>query len=100
MLAEQYPRKDEGVAAAWIAFKALKNSGVYPGNTFVLPILVAWRASPQWMDDGGRYIPSFSKWIREKRWEAGPPEDPQEKLNRQLNDLAAMAEMKKAGVRQ
>jgi hypothetical protein len=93
-LAEQYPRKDEGLAAAWIAFKACKAAHAYPGNPIVLPILVQWRVSPQWTDDGGRFVPNFSRWIRERRWEAGPPEDEAAKVVRQMQDLKAMRGIK------
>lgn len=96
-LAEQYPRKDEGLAAAWMAFKAAKAAHAYPGNPIVLPILVAWRVSPQWTDDSGRFIPSFSRWIRERRWEAGPPEDEAAKVAKQVSDMRALREIKKAG---
>lgn len=99
-LAEQYPRKDEGLAAAWIAFKGAKAAHAYPGNPIVLPILVAWRVSPQWTDDGGRFVPSFSRWIRERRWEAGPPEDEVAKVAKQVADMRAVAESKKVRVRQ
>jgi len=99
-LAEQYPRKDEGLAAAWIAFKGAKAAHAYPGNPIVLPILVAWRVSPQWTDDGGRFVPAFSRWIRERRWEAGPPEDEVAKVAKQVADMRAVAESKKVRVRQ
>jgi hypothetical protein len=99
-LAEQYPRKDEGLAAAWIAFKGAKAAHTYPGNPIVLPILVAWRVSPQWTDDGGRFVPAFSRWIRERRWEAGPPEDEVAKVAKQVADMRAVAESKKVRVRQ
>lgn len=96
-LADQYPRKDEGLAAAWIAFKACKAAHAYPGNPIVLPILVQWRVSPQWTDDNGRFVPNFSKWIRERRWEAGPPEDEAAKVAKQVADMRAIRDMKKAG---
>lgn len=96
-LADQYPRKDEGLAAAWIAFKACKAAHAYPGNPIVLPILVQWRISPQWTDDGGRFVPNFSRWIRERRWEAGPPEDEKAKVAKQVADMMAIRDMKKAG---
>lgn len=96
-LADQYPRKDEGLAAAWIAFKQCKAAHAYPGNPIVLPILVAWRVSPQWTDDSGRFIPSFSRWVRERRWEAGPPEDEAAKVAKQVSDMRALREIKKAG---
>lgn len=93
-LAEQYPRKDEGLAAAWIAFKQAKSVHAYPGNPIVLPILVAWRVSSQWTDDNGRFVPAFSRWIRERRWEAGPPEDETAKIVKQMHDIKAMRGLK------
>lgn len=96
-LADQYPRKDEGLAAAWIAFKHCKAAHAYPGNPIVLPILVQWRVSTQWTDDGGRFVPAFSRWIRERRWEAGPPEDEAAKVAKQVADMRAIRDMKKAG---
>ena len=35
--------------------------------------LEAWRRSDRWTEDGGRYIPSAAKWLRDRRWEITPP---------------------------
>jgi hypothetical protein len=90
---DQYPRK-EAKGAAWIAFKAAKAAHAYPGNPIALPLICQWRASPQWTDDGGRYVPKLSNWIRDRRWDDGPPEDETAKVVRQMRDLKAMQGVK------
>ena len=90
---DQYPRK-EAKGAAWIAFKAAKAAHAYPGNPIALPLICQWRASPQWTDDGGRFVPKLSNWIRDRRWDDGPPEDETAKVVRQMRDLKAMQGVK------
>ena len=90
---DQYPRK-EAKGAAWIAFKQAKAAHAYPGNPIALPLICQWRASPQWTDDGGRFVPKLSNWIRDRRWDDGPPEDEAAKVVRQMQDLKAMRGMK------
>lgn len=92
---DQYPRK-EGKGAAWQAFKNAKAAHQYPGNPIVLPMVVAWRASPAWQEEGGRFVPMLSKWLRERRWDDGPPEDEAAKLAKQLADLQALEDEKQA----
>lgn len=34
---------------------------------------LAWQVSqPQWTKDGGQYIPHFSTWLNQERWEDEP----------------------------
>lgn len=56
---------------AWNAWKSLN-----PGADTVSEIMngmEAWKKSERWSDDGGRYIPSAAKWLRDRRWEISPP---------------------------
>lgn len=66
---EDYPKKlDRG--DAWEAWKALN-----PDAETVQAIragLDAWKRSGEWLDDGGRFIPSAAKWLTKRRWECTP----------------------------
>lgn len=67
---EDYPNK-AGRDDAWEAWKSLN-----PDADTVRAIkagLDAWKKSGQWLDDGGRYVPSAAKWLRDRRWEIAPP---------------------------
>lgn len=67
---EDYPNKADR-DDAWEAWKALN-----PDGETVRAIksgLDAWKQSGQWLDDGGRFIPSAAKWLSKRRWECAPP---------------------------
>ena len=67
---DKYPNKINR-EDAWTAWKILN-----PDSVAVLSImdgLEAWRRSDRWTEDGGRYIPSAAKWLRDRRWEITPP---------------------------
>lgn len=67
---DKYPNKINR-EDAWNAWKNLN-----PDSVTVLAImdgLEAWRRSDRWTEDGGRYIPSAAKWLRDRRWELTPP---------------------------
>lgn len=67
---DNYPNKINR-EEAWNAWKILN-----PDSVTVLSImggLEAWRRSDRWKEDGGRYIPSAAKWLRDRRWEITPP---------------------------
>lgn len=59
---EAYPRK-EGKAKAEEVFSKI----TIPMDT-LLNAVEAHKCSPQWMLDGGRFIPHASRWLEEKRW--------------------------------
>lgn len=67
---DDYPNKaDRG--DAWDAWRTLN-----PDAETVQAIragLEGWKQSGQWLDDGGRFIPSAAKWLSKRRWEAVPP---------------------------
>ena len=66
---EAYPNKINR-EDAWNAWKVLK-----PGADTVVEImngLEAWKKSERWTEDGGRYIPSASKFILDRRWKFAP----------------------------
>ena len=61
-----YPRK-EGKAIALKAWKKLKaDNGLFQTIDKALQLQ---RASPQWVKDGGKYIPHASTWLNGRRWE-------------------------------
>ena len=63
---EVYPRK-VGKGAARKAFAKIKPSEELLKRMVVA--VVAQSKSTAWMDEGGRYIPSPSRWLNEERWE-------------------------------
>ena len=66
---EDYPNKTDR-DDAWEAWKQLN-----PDAQTVQAIkagLSAWKRSGQWLDDGGRFIPSAAKWLSKRRWECPP----------------------------
>lgn len=67
---EAYPNKINR-EDAWIAWKSLN-----PGADTVREIMngmEAWKKSDRWTEEGGRYVPSAAKWLRDRRWEITPP---------------------------
>lgn len=67
---ESYPNKINR-EDAWNAWKILNpDSGTARS---VMDGLEAWKRSDHWTEDGGRYIPSADKWLRDRRWEITPP---------------------------
>lgn len=67
---EAYPNKINR-EDAWNAWKSLNpDSGTARA---VMDGLEAWKKSERWAEDGGRYIPSAAKWLRDRRWEITPP---------------------------
>ena len=77
---------------AWEAWKALN-----PDADTVRDIMAGlnvWKRSGQWLDDGGRYIPSAAKWLTKRRWEC-PPTAPATAQGRQLDEdeIAAIQRM-------
>ena len=67
---DKYPNKINR-EDAWTAWKSLNPDS---GNVqSIMGGLEAWRRSDRWTEDGGRYIPSAAKWLRDRRWEITPP---------------------------
>lgn len=65
-----YPRK-ENKQKALAAFLKL-----HPDETTLAAMLAAierQKASDQWQEDGGRYIPHPTTWLNGRRWEDEPP---------------------------
>ena len=67
---EDYPAKINR-EEAWETWKAIKPDAQTVGR--IKAGLEAWKRSPQWTEDGGRYIPSAAKWLKDRRWEVLPP---------------------------
>lgn len=67
---ESYPNKINR-EDAWNAWKSLNPDS---GNVqSIMDGLESWKRSDRWTEDGGRYIPSAAKWLRDRRWEITPP---------------------------
>ena len=67
---EDYPAKINR-EEAWETWKAITPDAQTVGR--IKAGLEAWKRSPQWTEDGGRYIPSAAKWLKDRRWEVMPP---------------------------
>lgn len=67
---EDYPAKINR-EEAWETWKAINPDAQTVGR--IKAGLEAWKRSPQWTEDGGRYIPSAAKWLKDRRWEVMPP---------------------------
>lgn len=67
---EDYPAKINR-EEAWEMWKAINPDAQTVGR--IKAGLEAWKRSPQWTEDGGRYIPSAAKWLKDRRWEVMPP---------------------------
>ena len=67
---EDYPAKINR-EESWETWKAINPDAQTVGR--IKAGLEAWKRSPQWTEDGGRYIPSAAKWLKDRRWEVIPP---------------------------
>lgn len=67
---EDYPAKINR-EEAWEMWKAINPDAQTVGR--IKAGLEAWKRSPRWTEDGGRYIPSAAKWLKDRRWEVMPP---------------------------
>lgn len=67
---EDYPAKINR-EEAWETWKVINPDVQTVGR--IKAGLEAWKRSPQWTEDGGRYIPSAAKWLKDRRWEVLPP---------------------------
>lgn len=67
---EDYPAKINR-EEAWETWKAITPDAQTVGR--IKAGLEAWKRSQQWTEDGGRYIPSAAKWLKDRRWEVMPP---------------------------
>ena len=87
----QYPRK-EGKAKAEAAWRRLKPSEATRAD--IMAALSRAKMTPQWSDDGGRYIPHASTWINGRRWEDEPVQacKPVSELDRMLAEAAENGE--------
>lgn len=66
---EDYPAKINR-EEAWETWKGINPDAQTVGR--IKAGLEAWKRSPQWTEDGGRYIPSAAKWLKDRRWEVVP----------------------------
>ena len=88
---DDYPNKADR-DDAWEAWKALNPDADTVRN--IMAGLDVWKSSGQWLDDGGRYIPSAAKWLTKRRWEC-PPSPAGNAQGRQLDgdEIAAIKRM-------
>jgi hypothetical protein len=65
-----YPRKEDKQRAKKEFFS------LNPDECLLKTILTAierWKATDQWTEDGGKYIPHPGTWLHNRRWEDEPP---------------------------
>ena len=79
-----YPRKTAKAVArkAWAKLR--------PDVALVQKMLdaIAWQVKqPQWAKDGGLYVPHFSTWLNQERYDDEPCHVPQERRNDRLAGL-------------
>lgn len=69
---ENYPKDHIGVKSdALFAWLDIPSAELHFGD--ILSGLERWKASEQWTQEGGRYIPDAKKFIRSKKWDTNPP---------------------------
>lgn len=64
-----YPRAGEDADSVALAWNTL---GLESTAEAVMEGLAAWKASHAWQQDGGRYVPSASRWLRSRGFEVTP----------------------------
>lgn len=72
---ESYPKKLDR-EDAWEAWKSLSPDASLVSQ--IMEALEAWKRSKQWAREGGRFIPSASRWLIKRRWECPPGDQEQE----------------------
>ena len=73
---DHYPRRI-AKAEAWKAWQQLR-----PARADLEAMIhaLAWQVlQPEWLRDGGRYVPHAATWLRARRWEDEPFHPPQVK---------------------
>jgi hypothetical protein len=69
-----YPKKT-GKDAAYRAWQTKKRERRLPAIDDLLEAVRKAKASSQWQEDGGKYIPNPSTWLNQGRWEDEAVED-------------------------
>lgn len=64
----KYPRKDRKQDAAKAFARAKVDDALLP---MLLAAVERQRLTPQWTQDGGRFVPHAATWLNGKRWEDG-----------------------------
>lgn len=67
-----YPRK-QGKGAARKAWRKIRPGAPLHGRIMAAVKDNAAR-NPQWLRDGGQFVPNPATWLNQERWEDGPPE--------------------------
>lgn len=65
----RYPKKSIP-EVAWAEWQKLNPDDGLADK--IMDSLEVWKASPQWLEGGGRYVPKASKWLAEQQWEYPP----------------------------
>lgn len=65
-----YPRKEDKQRAKKEFFSLNPDEGLLKT---LLTAIERWKATDQWTEDGGKYIPHPGTWLHNRRWEDEPP---------------------------
>lgn len=86
-----YPRKI-GREDAWEAWKTIApDAGAVRS---IMAGLEGWKKSAQWTEDGGRFIPSASKFLKDGYWQSPPqPDKPAAKRELDEDEIRAIQRM-------
>lgn len=87
-----YPRK-VGKGAARKAFTRAQSLTTLDT---ILTALAWQRTQPQWIKDGGEFIPHPATWLNQERWDDEPPALPQVKERTARNLIAVESWAKRA----
>jgi len=75
---EVYPRKSGKGDAKRAFFRVVREEGVAPAT--ILYAVMNQAKSPEWTEDGGKFVPALAKWLDGGRWD-DVLSAPQEKRN-------------------
>lgn len=67
---DAYPRKIDKQDAVRAWAKIGHEAGI---ETKIMDVLERYKASDQWVKDGGEFIPHPATWLNKRRWESDPP---------------------------
>lgn len=64
---EVYPRKSGKGDAKRAFFRVVREEGVAPAT--ILYAVMSQAKSPEWTEDGGKFVPALAKWLDGGRWD-------------------------------
>lgn len=68
LLKKYYPRESSDYSGAYKAFCLLRKKNELPSFKQLVLLINKFKEKPEWMKDGGKWIPSLKKWLELKPW--------------------------------